>query len=362
MKIAFLTGNLRNGGAQRVVSVLANGISKKGHTVSLLTFAKHEAEYPIADDVELVYMKQSEDEYDQYPLLLRLRDVRVFLKKQKPDVAVGFMEAGYALFLASRGLGVKCIGSIRNHPERLMERKDFRAVLTRMWFRHADAVVLQTKRQADYVKDLGWKNCAVIPNPIPESISCYSHSAAVREGNATLKIMMAGRLVQQKNYPIALQAFHKLAEDGVDFTADIYGEGKEEKKLRELIESLQLSEKVTLRGWIPNVVEEMCRHHIYILSSDYEGMPNSLMEALGVGMVCISTDCFSGPAEMIDHGVNGFLVPVGDHDGLYKTLVQVSRMEEQELKSISENAKRRIAEDYNEMHIVEMWEKLFQSC
>lgn len=358
MKIAFLTGNLSNGGAQRVTSIIANGLANLNHEVSLFVFAKYGQEYSISDAVNLRYMKKTKSDYDQYPLFLRLCDVRRFLTEEKPDVAVGFMEAGYALYLASKGLGIKTVASVRIHPEKILKAKGFRAVINRKWFKNADAVVFQTERQREYVKDCGWHNCVVIPNPAPETLINHKFSERTPQKDS-LRIMMVGRLAKQKNYPMALKAFKRIKEDGLNYVVDIFGKGEEENNLNKLIIDYSLTENVFFRGWTQNIIGEMMQHDVYVLSSDYEGMPNSLMEAMGTGMVCVATDCFSGPAEMIEDGKNGFLVPIGDYVSLATKISAIGKLQVTDFQRLCNEARYTVLNRYNGGTIVKLWENLF---
>lgn len=358
MKILFVSGNLCNGGAQRVIAVIASQLARMGHEVNLLLFARNEKEYPVDPTVKITALAESFEAYSRISLLQRTFAIRECVKELKPQVAVGFLEGGYGLFFATLGMGLPRVASARIDPKFLLKKKGTRAALDKLWFRCADAVVVQTSRQKEHAQNTGWKNMTVIANPISDvALNLASHNY----DRPCRRIVMAGRLAAQKNYPMALKAMKSVLEKYPDAKLDIFGKGDQEEYLNDLIRELGLEDSVRLMGWTQDTLGEYKNSDIYVLSSDFEGMPNALMEAMAVGLPCISTDCETGPEDLITDGENGYLIPVGDTDALAMRLIQIMDMTPQQRSAMGQQAHKTMEEKFNVREITQQWEKLLDS-
>lgn len=356
MKVLFLSGNLCNGGAQRVISVVASSLADKGYDVSLLLFSRNEKEYPISDKVKTTAVRESFEEYSKVSSLGRIKFIRRFLRELKPDVAVGFLEGGYALYLSSFGMKFKKVASVRNNPEIILSQRGFRTVINRLWFKKADALVVQTQSQKDMLPLKMKMNSIVIVNPITENVLAKRKDIYT----ACRNFIMVGRLHKQKNYPMVFRAVSVVKAKYPDIHIDIFGKGAELDNLKSMISEMKLDDNITLCGWSQNTVEEYLNHDAYILSSDYEGMPNALMEAMAVGLPCISTDCNTGPADLISSGENGFLIPTGDHESLAVRMIELIEMSPDERRKIGNGARKHLQENFNSNIVTEKWGELFQ--
>ncbi len=355
MKIQFLSGNLTNGGAQRVIAVISGKLAEKGHDVSLILFSRNEDEYPISDKVKLISLADNFEDYSKISTTKRLKMVRHHIKATKPDVAIGFLEGGYALYLASFGMKIKKVASARIDPQILMTRKGIRRSIDRAWFKSADKIVVQTTEQIERFKAPYRKNCVVIGNPISDSLITNSPKSDFAECE---KIIMIGRLTKQKNYQMALEAVKKAAEKYPQIKLDIFGKGPEEEHIKELIEEMSLENNVRLCGWTQTPHDEMHSHDIFLMTSNYEGMPNSLMEAMAIGLPCISTNCPTGPKDLITDNENGYLVPVGDSEALASRLLDIIEMTPEQRKAMGEKARKTMIEQFNSEIIAQKWEEL----
>ena len=209
MKILFISGNMCNGGAQRVIANVSNSLAEKGYDVRLLLFSRNEKEYPISPKVKITALGENFEEYSKISSFSRMKLIRKYLKESKPDVAVGFLEGGYALYLSSFGMKLKKVSSARINPQHIMTAKGLRAEINRRWFYHSDAVVLQTLSQKDYVPDKLKRKSVVIANPVPEYVlngKCEVYQEKCRN------LIMVGRLDEQKNYPMAFRAIQIVKE------------------------------------------------------------------------------------------------------------------------------------------------------
>lgn len=358
MKIAFISGNLCDGGAQRVISVVASELAERGHDVNIFVFARNEKEYPVSSKVKITAISDNFDEYSKISLFKRIIHIRRFLKKFKPDVAVGFLEGGYGLYLASFGLKVKKVASARIDPKILWSKKGIRAEINKKWFESADAVVLQTNSQMDNVPDKVRKRSIVVANPVSEN--ALLKNAEIKYNEMCRKIVMFGRLEPQKNYPMVFEAINIVKKKYPDVSVDIFGKGSIVEKLEELVKDMKLENSVKLCGWTQSTMDECLNHDIFVLSSDFEGMPNALMEAMAVGLPCISTDCPTGPADLIEDGKNGFLIDVNDSSSLADRIISIIEMSLDERTKLGNNAHSAMNNKFNKSVIAEKWENMFK--
>ena len=357
MKLLFVSGNLCNGGAQRVISVVSSKLADKGHDVSLILFARNEKEYPLSNKVKIYSLGDNFEEYSKLSEFKRVKMLRALLNQIKPEAAVGFLEGGYGLYLSSFGMKFPKIASARIDPVQILNAKGVRAKINLRWFASADAVVLQTNEQADHVKHMNWKNKTVIANPVSQAALEYPEHDYERPCK---RLVMAGRLDDQKNYKMAITAMKTVHESYPDVILDIFGKGKEEEDLRAFIMSNGLEGCVTLKGWTQNVADEYAKSDIYLMTSDCEGMPNALMEAMAIGLPCISTDCPTGPADLICDGENGYLVPVNDAAALADRVMRLVEMSSEDRRAMGESARKYLSDNFNRGYIAEQWERLLE--
>ena len=251
----------------------------------------------------------------------KISRIRSELKRIKPDVLVTMGVPG-ALFdvLACAGLGIRHIISERNDPAHF-GGSTFTRIVSRFLMRKADGFVFQTKdAQAFYGGEIA-KRSVIIPNPLFIGDN-YPDTQYVGEREKT--IVTTGRLNKQKNHPLLIRAFKRIAEEFPEYKLIIYGEGPERQNDEALISELGLQERVLLPGTINDVPAKIYKSSLYVLSSDFEGMPNALMEAMALGLPCISTDCpCGGPRDLTTNGKDCLLVPVGDENALADAMRKV---------------------------------------
>ena len=167
-------------------------------------------------------------------------------------------------------------------------------------------------------------------------------------------IVSVGRLHEQKNQELLIRAFAKIS-DKVEDNLIIYGQGELREKIEKLIVELKMETRVKLGGIIENVPDAIIGSNLFVLSSNYEGSPNALLEAIALGIPAISTDCpCGGPKEIIEDGENGFLVPVGDVDAMAEKMLYVLKLSQEEINLISKKAKTS-AERYRPERVFQQW-------
>ena len=194
----------------------------------------------------------------------------------------------------------------------------------------------------------------IIPNAINEQFI-----RPVYSGSKDHIIIGAGRLTKQKNFELLLEAFSRISSEFPNYNLYIYGDGPNKGKLLELSNKLGVSEKVHLPGRTDKLSDEMEKASIFVLSSDYEGMPNVLIEAMALGLPCVSTNCDGGGAQfLIENGVNGLLVPKNDVDALSCAVLNLLRNES--LKTDIGNNARKIIDRLSPSKVYSLWENVIK--
>lgn len=306
--LAIVCGSLAHGGAERVSVYLAQFMYKKGVKCSLITMNKAKIEYAVPRGVNRINVADLSSN-----IFLGLRKAYVACDADT-ILIMGVSNCIYAI-PPLWGLGKKVVVSERNSPMNFAGRRSIR-IISRRLMKYADGYVFQTE-DAKKFYDLALKGRGtVIPNPLITD-NMPEPYAGVREK----RIVSVGRLNPQKNQKILIEAFALIHKNYPDYILEIYGEGILHQELQKVIDRNNLSEKVFLRGNVNNVFQKILKASVFVMSSDFEGMPNALIEAMALGLPCISTDCpCGGPKYLINNGVNGLLCKVNDVESLKNTL------------------------------------------
>ncbi|MFC4025134.1 glycosyltransferase family 4 protein [Oceanobacillus longus] len=306
-KFVFVIGAVSFGGAERVICNLANKFVENGDEVILVAVHDKGTAYQIDERVRIVNGIKGD-----HPLS-KMMSFRKLIKKEKPKSILSFLtHINIFVILSTIGLQSKIVISERNDPYREPSQL-IRRILRRLVYPLTDGIVLQTEQARDYFPDKVKKKSTVIPNPVfTKNGKAYEHRKN--------RIINVGRLVPQKRQDILIKAFKKINEN-FSYRLDIYGEGPEWDNLNCLISQLNLQESVTLHGTVSDLQNEIKDANIFVLSSDFEGMPNALIEAMSLGIPSISTDCpIGGPKELITHQINGLLIPTSNEKELVKSI------------------------------------------
>ncbi len=346
MHICFITAAMAGGGTERVIAVLANYFTKHGKKATILMTAGGKVEYALDPAVEIKQVG-CETGGRLAGRIQRLCKLRSYFKKHKDAVFLSFgTETNMFAVLAGLGLGRKIIISERNDPNKCTfpKRRDF-------LYQFASGHVFQTEDAMQCFSEKIRKKSVVIPNPV-------SHHIPERfTGERRKEIVAVGRLEEQKNHRLLLEAYTDFHKQVSEYTLKIYGKGHLKQELEEYAAKLGVAESVCFADFAPDVMERIKDSAMYVLSSDYEGISNSLLEALAMGLPVISTDCPIGGSRMAikDH-VNGILVAVGDRSALTAAMKELAANEEL-AKRLSVKAAL-IKEDYAVDKIAKMWENV----
>lgn len=319
MNINFFITSLGGGGAERVVCNLANYLTASQHQVTISVLRGDDDTYSLEKNVSKQYLQLGYYK-ERKSRLYRLKEILTvvkFLKHlPKGTLLVSFLElpVAYSLILR-RFYTQKLIICERNNP--LFYSKGYQRIFEKLAHK-ADGCVCQTKAIMDwYLPALDEKaKWAVIPNALSKDVLDSTPSPL----NGHL-IMSMGRLEPQKNQRMLIEAFAEIASDFPEYELSIYGKGPLETELKKQIEDLGIENKVHLPGFTNDVVSAYRQSSMFVLTSEHEGMPNVLAEAMAMGLPCISTDCGGGGArELIQDGINGLLIKRGDKEDLLKSM------------------------------------------
>ena len=312
-KILFVIPFLSGGGAERVVSVWSSEMAKLGSDVHLLVFYRVDNEYHVNDKVVIHTIKEEKYEYDNLSLIEKFKAMRSSFKTIKPDVVIPFItHVGLMTSVSKIGMNINVIETVRIDP-RYGPRKKLIRLLRNISVFFSKRCIVQNEAQLKYFPRWIQNRMLVLPNPVSEE---FKIKEKVFEDKKIKNITAAGRLEKQKDFHMLISAFSHVAENNKQVYLRIYGEGSLYNVLNDYISKLNLKERVLLCGRTNSMADVLQKSDLFILSSEAEGMPNSLMEAMAVGLPCISTDCPTGPAELIISGVNGYLISVGDEKEL----------------------------------------------
>lgn len=309
MIITLFIYNLSGGGAERVICNLADYLVNSKCKINILTVVKGEQAYSLDARIKIDSLSEEKE------LSSSLQNYRLWTKRlkdynsmYKPDCYIAMLLVPIKLILMLRPfIKGKIIISERNDPQSypFKTKKQLRILA-----RFADGFVFQTPGAEHWYSEISrGKLTRIIPNAINNSFLDINTDNVVRSEY----IVAVGRLEKQKNHNLLLEAFTMLSKEFDHYILVIYGEGSLKKDLEARVKELKIENKVEFAGFETNIQNKIKNASLYVLSSDYEGMPNSLIEAMALGIPCISTNCpCGGPEYLIKSGDNGILIPVNN--------------------------------------------------
>lgn len=349
-------GSLQKGGAERVMSGLSDFIFEEGYRVTLVTTYLAPNEYEVrhaawkavpagAPRAELVAdldenpvwvdpeggeeggikrvfsaLLKSEQKGRVTNLRLRHKKLTDIWRELKPDVVLSFMGKNniMAISTATRE-GIKVVASVRADPDMEYGTMALKAGMLST-FGKAAGIAVQSSGAMNRFPAFIRKKCTILPNPMDISFVRKRYV-----GEREKSIVMVARLNANKNQAMVMEAFAEAAKDKFsDYRLVFYGDGPDRLSLQRKAASLGIGERVDFKGNVKHVAEHIEKARIFVLASNHEGMPNSLIEAMSLGLACISTDCpCGGPRDLIKDGYNGLLVPVADKEAMTTALISL---------------------------------------
>ncbi|WP_144630685.1 glycosyltransferase family 4 protein [Bordetella genomosp. 13] len=322
MRIMLLVSSMHAGGAERVAATLVNAWAARGDTAILVpTYSsKGTCFYPLSDDVQLHWLADRAGTRDGGPLaaVRRLAALRGMIREFAPDVVVSFLtNVNIAAILATRGQDVPVIVCERTNPVVAAAAGPGLSALRRMLYPRADMVTVQAQSTVEPFARLvpGIRRLSVIPNPLPSDLAA-APLVPVDQAAGRKRLAGMGRMVPEKQFDQLIAAFAELAPTHPDWDLWLWGDGPQREALQAQVRAAGLQDRVFMPGRTETPWEELGLAHAFVMSSSVEGFPNVLLEAMALGMPCVTYDCPSGPREISRDGQDALLVPLGDRAGL----------------------------------------------
>ncbi len=354
MKITIYIGGLTGGGAERVCCNLASFLVERGHEVTMLTVsAQGKTSYPLDQRVVLKTLETAK-RIKFAPLRIAKKQLNLlsFVRKHETDVYLVMLPKTIRSLMAfKRFIKAPIVFSERANPPSydVKTQKNLRKAASL-----AEGIVFQTEDAKDWYLPSIKNKWAIIPNAVNPDFIRPKYT-----GEKEKSIVAAGRLSGEKNFGMLLDAFADISPEYPEYTLKIFGKGPLKEALSAKAEGLNISDKVKFMGYVSDMPEQLERAAAFVLSSNFEGMPNALMEAMALGLPCVSTDCpAGGPKFLIKDGENGLLVPVGDSK---KTAEAIRRVlsDESLAEKLGNNA-RELAKELAPDRIYGMWEEFLK--
>ena len=330
-----------------MVAALANRFHELGHEVKIVVVDNgDENVYYTHKDIEFVHIEKPSNPITD--LLHRARVMRKYFKEYQPDVILPFTtQKNVSVLLATLFTKHTVIISERNNPYQDPQNRILR-ILRKLLYFTSDGYVFQTSGAKEFFSKKIQKKSCVIANPLSEDLPMPW------TGERKKNIVMVNRLDPQKNLKMAVDAFEEVVKKHPDYCLEIFGKGPLKEELEAYVAAKGLSDKVYFRGFCKQVTQKTVDAGIYLITSDFEGMSNSLMESLAIGLPCISTDHPTGGARALikDHE-NGILIPVGDTQACVSALLEV--IEDEALaQKLSQNAAK-LRDELTVERIADQW-------
>jgi glycosyltransferase involved in cell wall biosynthesis len=314
-KYLFYTVSLGGGGAERVLTIIANKFSREINVkVVIVSLLDVENEYSLSDSIKVIRMHGENLNY-----ISKIRLLRKILKSEKPDVLIAFMYfIAMQALLASMMLRIRVIVSERNDPKQEIAGRPIVGFIRNFLYLFANRFVFQTYDALNYFPKYVRNKSVVIMNPIRENLP-QPYSGVRRN-----EIVNFCRLSPQKNLFLLIDAFCEVHKIHSQYILSIFGNGELYSDLHLYIEKRGLSSCVFLNSSISDIHSRIRNSAMFVSSSNYEGISNSMIEAMALGLPTICTDCpCGGAAMMIENGINGFLVPVGNRELLVNAMLKI---------------------------------------
>ena len=355
LKIVFHLNCLEHGGAERVVSNLANQFGREGYEVIVATEWKGEEEFPLIPQVrrEIVGLKPGDEKKSRAAkFLLRIRYLRQFLKKERPDMVIAFAHrAIYRALSSTWGTKIPVIVCCRTDPVGHYDSISDK-IQIKLLFPYAAGAVFQTYGQRDFFRPYLQDNSCIILNAVNPKYMEVERPVERRKA-----VVQSGRLVSMKNQAMLIDAFVKVHEKHPDYILQFFGgdsgDGTKEKLMKK-ISDYGAQNYIFLMGDSDQLEKDLADASVYAFSSDWEGLPNALIEAMTLGLPIVATDCpCGGPATIMTNEIDGLLIPVKDvkamEDGINRLL------EDRILAERLGNEARKIVDRVNVSFVFEQW-------
>jgi len=321
MRITLVISTFGPGGSERAMSVMANYWAARSHDVTLITFASKDQDFYAlharVKRVGLGLLKASTNLIEGVRNnFARVTSLRREIVCSEPDVVICFGDiTNVKTLLAASGTGLPIVVCEQIDPRQYPIGRLWNILRRLVYPRAATLVVVSSAMATGWAERITSKNrIRVIPNPVYVSpaplVNCENRQ------NQGFTIVAMGRLVRQKGFDVLLKAFSLCSDRHPKWSLDILGDGDERQTLELLKEELRLEKRVRFLGIVKEPSTILRQADLFVLSSRFEGFPLALIEAMACGLPAISTNCPTGPSEIIQNEIDGILVPPGDVSAL----------------------------------------------
>jgi glycosyltransferase involved in cell wall biosynthesis len=367
MHILIVIHSLGLGGAERATAHLSRLWIAAGHRVTIATISAGGGIYGVDPSVRVVALGLARESRGIVDAVLgnlrRMCAIRALIRDLTPDVTIGMMTSASVL-VACAGLGLpsRTLGAERTYPPCLSLGRPW-TLLRKYAYGLLDVVIAQTEMASAWLRTHTYaRRFVTIPNAVewPLSDNEPAISPAAILAPSLKLILAAGRLEPQKGFIHLIRAFGQLRDVGEDWGLVILGEGPERAALESRVRALGLERRVFLPGPAGNMMDWYKRASLFVLTSLYEGFPNAVLEAMTAGVPVVSFDCDAGPRDMIRHGVDGVLVPVGDETALAKSMGAL--MNDERLRAEMAGNAIAVRERFSKERVLALWDEAFRAA
>lgn len=355
MKYLFIIPSLSKGGAEKVVSILSNELIRRNKKVTIIVHynVKKDFEYKVSKKVKVICLSDLyENDYRRkinlFYLIKLILKLRKKIRTEEPDYILPFLfttciRTELALF--GTKYKRKIIHTVRNNPASFPKNKLIRKYRDMLIYK-SNKTIVQNSEQKEYFAKRISNKIYILNNPVDEEIFKIKNN----NKKEIINIIGVGRLEKQKNFSLLIKAFSEINSKYKNTYLYIYGEGSLRDELNNQIESLNLKNKAFLKGRKNNYKEIYGNADIFVLSSNDEGMPNALLEAMGSKIACITTNCPTGPSDIVTNEYDGLIIPVNDKNNMIKALELLITKRDYRIK-LSKNARKTIKNKYTKEYI-----------
>jgi glycosyltransferase involved in cell wall biosynthesis len=355
-RIAIVITGLSFGGAERVTSFLCNYFAQRGREVYLISLTTGEHAYPLLNKVIIreLSSEHTKNKLAKYRYLIH--SIRKEIKTIQPSIVLGMMSySGSLAAIACYKLGIPFIISERNDPNTSETFSKFeKRIFSYVHHHMITKAIFQTESARSYYFKEQDPRGVIIPNPL----YLEDMPAPKRELSKTNTIVTAGRLSYQKNHALLIRAFKLVHQRHPEYSLKIFGEGEERKNLEELAQELGIGTAVYFPGITKDMFCALQEAEIFVLSSNYEGMPNALIEAMAMGLPCVTTDYSEGRGTVIRNGIDGLVVPRNNPEALSQAILRL--IENDSIALVLGREASKIREDLDSNLICQRWLAVIQ--
>ncbi len=365
MRLTLVIYSLSAGGAERVMSIMANYWAEKGWSITLLTFDDGSKKpfynlHPSVTHRPLGAARKSSN-----VLLGLINNINLFfvlrkaIKKSDPQAVIAFTSrVNVQVLLATFALKIPIIISERSVPSHRQIGKIW-SWLRRRFYAYCSCLVVQSQGVRAFFSDIEKLKMQVIPNPVIPFNSGESVLESEKSKSANKIVLAMGRLTEQKGFDLLLRAFAQIAQKNSDWFVEVWGEGPQRADLENLRDELGLHDRVRFPGLTQSSAKEMRRADLFVLTSRWEGFPNVICEAMVCGTPVISFNCPHGPREIIGHNIGGILVPENDVEALRASMESLMG-DEEERDRMSAGAPE-VVKRFELTKVMGMWEDVVKA-